>query len=433
MLALGALRAQTPAAPSQTADSSADQSGAQGPADDDAASLTPDAAPAQMAPPTTPEEEQTFENSYYGADTSDQAAPAGSGAQSRPWKLNLHASVGSTYDDNIFISDTDRQSDLITLITGGGGLTLGDYTTKQGSYLTADYTGIGEIFARHTDQDAYEQNALLDGQALLGRLTIKGGFQFEDLADENIDIGARVQSRIYTGNLDVRCDISDKTFLDLTAQLTDADYDLYVDSNDERGGLSLNYRPDPVLTLGLGAMGGVLNVEDAGSQTYEQGLVSAAADLTGKFTLKASGGVEGRQYPDGGGHTTPVWELTADYQPFAAVDIHLTGYRRVMNSALYTGYDYAATGFDAGVEYTLSPCFGLLLNGGYENTDYLNITGGASLSRSDDYYFVQPGVRYTASSYCTVDLNYMHRENASSQKSFSFTNNQVGLTVNFKF
>jgi len=90
-------------------------------------------------------------------------------------------------------------------------------------------------------------------------------------------------------------------------------------------------------------MAACLNVEGAGSQTYEQGLVSAEADLDrAKFTLKASGGVEGAQYPAAAG--APRRSASAEGVPASAAGPSLTGYRRVLNSALYSTNDYTATG-----------------------------------------------------------------------------------------
>jgi hypothetical protein len=393
----------------------------------------PPDAPSQLAAPTTPDEASDLDQSLYGEDQMLADASPEPTAQGRPWKLNLHASVGSRYDDNIFITSTHPASDFVTRLTAGGGFTLGDYSDKKGDYLISDYTGIGEIFDRHGNEDAYEQNATLQGQAIFAHLTLQGNLQFQDLADEDIDIGARARRQIYTGDFTLRYDISDKTFLEATAQLTDANYDLYLDSNDERGGLSFNYLPDPTVIIGLGAMGGVLNVQDSGSQTYEQFLASTRINFTGKFTLKAGAGVEDRQLTDGGSFVTPVFQLAGDYSPTESTDLTLSAYRQVANSAYYSGADYIDTGVSAGARYDLSSRFSVLLGGGFDNTAYRDVATGARIARTDNYYFIRPGLRYTASPYCNVELYYIHRQDASTLATSSFTNNQVGVTLNFAF
>jgi hypothetical protein len=432
LLALGALHAQDTAAPAQ--DSGTD-TGMDAPALDSGTDSDMDGpqSPSQITPPTTPGENEDLDQTLYGDDQALADAQAEPVAQSRPWKLNLHASVDSRYDDNIFISSSGKQSDYITRLSAGGGLTLGDYTARLDNYLISDYTGIGEIFARHGGQDAYEQSASLIAQMLFGHLTVKGDLEFQDLADEDIDSGARARRQIYAGDFSARYDISDKTYLEATAQINIADYTLYLDSNDEHGGLSFNYLPDPDLTIGIGAMGGILNVQDATSQTYEQLLASASLAATGKFTIDASAGGEARQLSDGGNLLTPVFQLTGDYKPSDGLDLNITGFRKVLNSAFYTGADYIATGVSAGISYRISDRFSAQLNGGWEHTGYRNVATGASISRTDNYFFVNPTLRYTVSTYCHVDLYYLYRKNDSTYNTSSFNDAQAGFSLNFTY
>jgi hypothetical protein len=389
--------------------------------------------PAQLAPPTTPDEAAALDQSAYGAEEALAEAPPEPDSETRPWTTHFHASVAARYDDNIFISAAHKKSDFVTQPTAGGGMALGDYTAKQFNYLVADYTGMGEIFERHSNEDAYEQTASIEGQARLARLTLKGDFQFQDLADEDIELGARARRQIYTGDLSARYDISDKTYVEATAQNTIANYDLYLDSHDERGGLSFNYLLNPDVTIGLGAMGGVLSVQDSGSQTYEQYLSSIQIAATGKFTGKASGGLEDRQLGNGGSFVTPVFELTGGYTPFEGLDLNLTGFRRVLNSAYYTGYDYISTGMSGGIEYKFSDRIAGAFDGGYENTNYRNIATGGSISRSDNYYFVRPALRYTPSRYWNVEVYSFYRTNASTVATSSFNNTQVGASINLTY
>jgi hypothetical protein len=428
-LSLSALRAQQSAAVALPDSPSVDMdSGTDG-------SLVPGgpAVPSEIAPPTTPDEADSLDNNLYGRDQAMSDAPPEPDAQSRPWKLNLHASTGSFYDDNILISSTARHGDFITRLTAGGGITLGDYTVRQNNYLISDYTGIADLFGHYTNRDAYEQLASLEGQLLFGHLTIRGDFTLQDLADEDIDIGTRARRQIYIGRASARYDISDKTFLLATAQITVAHYDLYLGSNDERGGISFNYLPDPSVTVGLGVLGGVLNVQDASSQTYEQLLATLQVETTAKFTLKASGGIEDRQTPTNNGLITPILDITGDYKPYDGLDLTLTAYRQVENSAFYAGSDFISTGVSAGVQYELSPRFTLLLEAGYANSDYRAVAASGNVSRDDDYFFTRPAFRYVASPYCNLELYYFYRDNESTLDASNFNDTQVGATVNLAY
>jgi hypothetical protein len=389
--------------------------------------------PTQAAPPTTPDEASALDQSLYGGDEALAEAAPEPTAQSRPWKFNLHASAGAYYDSNIFIAPTDKQHDFVTTLAVGGGLTLGDYTARLNNYLITDYTGIGEFFARHSALDAFEQNASIEGQLVFAHLTLHGDFEYLDTDDGNIDIGARVRSETYTGLGSARYNFSDKMFLEATAKVMISHFDQYVGSNNEEGGLSFNYLPDPSVTLGLGVTGGVLNVDNSGSQTYEQLLASVQLAATSKFTLQASAGVEDRQTPSNKGLVTPVFNLSGDYKPFEELDLTLTGYRRVVNSANYIGSDYIATGVTATAQYRLSARFDILLGAGYTNDNYRAVAAGSGISRDDNYVYIRPSIRYTASSYCNVELYYFYRNNNSTVGSSSFDETQAGIAVTFTY
>ncbi len=423
-LALSSLRAQNAdgEVPSADMDSGSDTS-----------ALPPVPATSDIAAPTTPQEASALEESLYGAEEEQNEAPASPEAQSRPWKLNYHAGVETRYDSNIFITSANRQHDVLTDIIAGAGVTLGDYTAQQGNFLITDYTGVGEFFGTHSSQDAYNQKGSANTQIVLGHLTLKASFSLEDAKEENIDIGARARSEFYIGNFSGRYDISDKDYLEATGQFTVANYQGYLDSDDELGGLSFDYLPDPSITVGLGATAGVLHVQDAPSQTYQQLLASLKVDVTDKFTMTASAGGEHRAASVNGDIYTPVFDLAGDYKPSEELDISLLAYRKLEGSASYVGSDFISTGVSASVRYDLSARFSLMLQGGYENDDYRAVSTGAGVTRNDNYLFVRPAFRYIASRNCSFDLYYFYRNNDSTLATSAFTDHQLGGDVNFSF
>jgi hypothetical protein len=386
----------------------------------------PSVATGEIAPPTTPNAAAALDQTLYGEDQALDDAPAEPVAQSRPWNVNFHASADLRHDDNIFIS-ADKRSDIVTRFTAGLGITLGDYTVRENNYLIADYTGIGEVFGRYSGEDAYDQLASIETQVLLAQLTLHGDFRFQDVYEEDLDTSTRTRRQIYTASGSARYDISDKSYVEATTQVTFAHYDLYLGSNDERGGISFNYLPDPDVTAGIAADAGILNVQDSGSQTYEQLMGALQVDATGKLTFGAGAGLEDRQTAAGGGFITPVFNLAGDYKPFEGLDINLTASRSVENSAYYAGSDFVSTGLNAGVQFELSSCFTLLLDAGYENTAYRRI------SRTDDYFSIRPALRYTACSYYYVEMYYSYRNDDSTVRTSSFDDSQIGITINLTY
>ena len=71
-------------------------------------------------------------------------------------------------------------------------------------------------------------------------------------------------------------------------------------------------------------------------QTFEQVNFRINYQVTGKFGLSASGGVEFRQF-DGnrGDYATPVFELGAIYNPFDGTTITLAAGRRILQFRIF--------------------------------------------------------------------------------------------------
>jgi hypothetical protein len=105
----------------------------------------------------------------------------------------------------------------------------------------------------------------------------------------------------------------------------------------------------------------------------------------------------------------------------------------MINSASYLGTDYIGTGIDFRAAYELSARFTLLLQAGYANDDYRDVASGSTVSRDDNYFYIRPGFRYTASPYCYLELYYFYRNNDSSINTASFNDMQIGMTVNVTF
>jgi hypothetical protein len=111
----------------------------------------------------------------------------------------------------------------------------------------------------------------------------------------------------------------------------------------------------------------------------------------------------------------------------------VTANRRVLNSAVLAGQDYAVTNITAGVQQRLLQRIFLGLNGGYENSDYFSTVGTSGATRNDDYFFIQPSIAVSVTRFWTVGAYYLHRVNSSSFDAFDFHDNQFGLRSTLEF
>jgi hypothetical protein len=59
--------------------------------------------------------------------------------EQKKWSLQFRSRAGVAYDDNIFISNTNRVGDTILTVTGGVSFIYGYWLSKTENFLVADY------------------------------------------------------------------------------------------------------------------------------------------------------------------------------------------------------------------------------------------------------------------------------------------------------
>src|SRR5262249_49077060 len=124
------------------------------------------------------------------------------------------------------------------------------------------------------------------------------------------------------------------------------------------------------LNVGFGATFGWLFPDGSPDQTFEQALVRGIYRLTGKVDVRASAGVEFRQYESGlSGTINPVFSISGIYQPTVSTTITLEAHERVEASP-FQDYNTTVIGAYAGVRQQLFSRLYAGLVFGYDNIAY---------------------------------------------------------------
>ena len=370
----------------------------------------------------------------------------------RRFQYGLRLTIRGVYDDNINISHTNRIQDYYFAIEPGATIGFGDIWGRTGNYVRLDYAPSIFLFLDHDEENAVQHLIRLEGFHQFARLSLTFSQDAAILKDSyvtllssdgttgqttNIDVGGRNRVDIFGTRLGWTYDLTGKTFLSGEFLNTVYDYENNLISSDQfSGSLFINYNYSPKLALGIGGAGGYNWVDSpTPDQTFEQALVRATYQATGKISLNASAGVEFRQFGGNGAgdHVSPVYELGATYQPFDGTTILVRGSRRTLNSGIFAGQDFAASNIIVGIRQRLLRRIYVGFTGGYENADYFSTIRGVSATRNDDYYYVEPAVDVMIMRFWTVGAYYLHREDFSNFTNFSFYDNQVGVRNTLKF
>src|SRR5262245_49002964 len=434
--------------------------------------------PAEPLPSSTaplPSSEEAFPSSadpwasstnYTTAHTSVMPAPAAGGpyggfstknvaggeepvaGEPRRFHYALQLTVRGVWDDNIFISHTNRQSDYYFAIEPQITIGVGDIEGRSRSYLRLDYMPSAILFVDHSDQDAFNQLIHLEDGYSTGRLRLS---LFEDIALlesanlnsiidttglwANLDASAPTRVNIFNTRLRAEYDLTGKLYLQ-------GEFDSYIyfypgniSDYTVSGGLYLYYNWLPKLSVGIGGTFGYNWVDNpTPNQSFEQVNARLNYQATAKLGVYASAGAEFRQF-DGNRstYTTPVFEVGVIHNPFEGTTITLAAGRRIYNSGFQPNEDFADTYVVGRLQQRLFHRLYFGLGSGYENSDYFAASRNVSAPRNDDYWFIEPSLDVLITRWLSAGVYYLHREDSSNISFFSFNDNQAGVRATARF
>lgn len=392
-------------------------------------------APLQPTPESIPDSE-----TGVGTNVDATAAPveidgkAAAEAQRRLWRIRPKGGAAMVYDDNIFISNTNRVADVIWSVTAGLAFELGDYRNLKENFLIAEWYGTGYFYTENPQQNAFNQAAALLGQYRWNKLTGQVESRYQYLTGPDREVGAFTDRQLFVNAIRFNYDYSDKTTFDTEFLQNTQVYKSYLNQYDYRLKLGGNYRILPKVKLGGEGVAGILDVANGPLQYYQQLRARLRYEATGKLAFKVSGGIEFRQFQGQSEfRTEPVFSLGLEYTPFDGTLVSLTGYRDVIGSNSLEGQNYVATGVQLSIQQRVLQKFFLGVAVGYENDTYFSTEAGVTADRVDNYIFIRPSVSYNIAEWVKTGVFYEYRNNDSTVSSSTFYDNRVGVELNLAF
>jgi hypothetical protein len=376
-----------------------------------------------------------------------------------PFDVHGRATASFIYDDNISLHDRPRSGTQVGGIqTGRAREPLGDdfiFTFSPGIVFTKagaleesrtafslDYSPSFVFFVENSDENSVDHSAQMQAGYALTKLTLGLVQNFNQTAGGVVDVGSRVQQKNYNTAVNARYEMTEKTFLQADGSFRLTDYETLTDSHEWSVTPTANYQISPKVTLGLGLTYGQLSVAEQGvvtnrvstnvvtrtrTQSYVGPTLRATYKTTEKTDVALSFGGEWRMYEDGSDSFGPVFSLSGSYRPFDGTSFTLEGHRREQNSAVISGANFVATGASFGARQRLRDRLFGTATVSYENSDYEPTRGDVKTTRQDDYYLLRCGLEAILGRSWSIGLFYQYREDISSDESYSFSNNQVGI------
>jgi hypothetical protein len=377
------------------------------------------------------------------------------GRAERKWRVIPFGRVRATADDNIFISNTNRESDISFNLSPGIAAGWGDYAAEirqlgefehyfepldleqdgqPQSFIFGRYALNASFFTDHSDQDSVDHDALIAGRWEASKLILGFRLSFQTLSGTNIDVGNRVDRTVYGGAITSLYELTEKTSLELNVYNNTNNYDGGIDWSEWVLEDWVNYQVLPKTRISLGTRLGTTDVEGASTQTFEQLVARVSYYATSKLALSLDGGVEWRQFGDDGDDDLfTVFNFTSTYAPFDGTQISANAFRRNSASVSLVNENITSTGVAARVRQRFLHRFFLSVEGGYQNSEYQSVVTGDTSARDDDTVYVKPSVSFDVTKYLSAETAYQYQHNDSSISTFSFRENIVTLQLNLQF
>jgi len=179
---------------------------------------------------------------------------------------------------------------------------------------------------------------------------------------------------------------------------------------------------------------GYVNVDKGSDQTYEQAVGRIIYDAGSKLTANLFGGIEFRQFIDGGASVTnPVFDFELAYAPFEDTNINLTASRIVANSAEYAGRNDVGTTVALTISQAFYEKLTLSAQGSYENYNYGAGGGIDGVQRTDDALRLELSAAFHVTKFLSVNLAYDYWRNMSNISQFTFDDNRISLNLEMLF
>ncbi len=349
--------------------------------------------------------------------------------------LRLPMNLSFQYDDNIFQSNINVTGDFISAFSPTLLLGIGDYALAEENYFRLSFTPQFQFFLENSELNTTNQFLSVTGQYAFPRLTTTGSLIYSLNSNPTSTDQGRQERASYSFLWGNSYALGAKTFLeaDLGADYQDDGSDIQYTTVTLSPRIAYQYSPK--LRLGFGPVFGVTSISSGGQQTFQGLVLSIGYDTLERFAFRASLGAQARQFDDDSAenedYVTPTFSLGTSYQigDDGMRSISLDFSRTIGNSSFVSGQSVINNAISVAYTqpflYRLS--FNLALS--YQVNEYQGLQ-----EDTDNFFSARPAITYSfLRDQVALSLFYTRSQRTSEIVNREFTNNVIGLNLNFQF
>ena len=196
----------------------------------------------------------------------------------------------------------------------------------------------------------------------------------------------------------------------------------------------LNYQLAQHLGLAVGFTFGYVDVRVGSDMTYEQiqGRINWQAGE--KLSLLLTGGADLRQFIDSdiSDLLNPLFGLTIEYKVLEQTTLSVNA-NHAVNASYFANQVTENTSVGAGLRQRLFGKLNVDISGGYGFSSYTSTASGLSVDRQDDSFYYGARLGTTFLKRGTISVFYYASENTSNESGFSYSNNQIGVEIGYRY
>jgi len=340
--------------------------------------------------------------------------------------------AGETAGSNL--GDTAIRNSTLTLELGRPTAAANRALVTSSPGVSVDYSAAFSFFAEHSSLNSIEHAARILMAYPFPRLSLRLQQDVEALAESPVDVGTRVGHRTYQTLFDATYSLSELTSFQGALNQTISDYDLGIGRREWQASAFVNYALTQMITAGGGVTVGLLEPDQLPTQYYEQARVRMGYEATEFIHLDASGGLEWRQF--GGARSdalSPVFDISGSYAPTERTVLTLSAGRGSESSVVLLGQNYTDSTVTLSLRQQIANRVSGIMMVSYHNLSYNAATSGIQTSRNDDYYLVRLAVNVALAPRFFLGSFYQLRRNVSTESTFDYKNNQIGIALSWDY
>ncbi|MDP0489986.1 MAG: hypothetical protein Q7Q71_02905 [Verrucomicrobiota bacterium JB023] len=345
--------------------------------------------------------------------------------------LDLGLVTSVAYDDNIFQSSSDKRGDLVVQVEPQIGWTAGK---RREDWVRIAYEGAAVIYLKESEDSRMDHRVLVEGGFKRKRIAVAYSGTWARLGSPSADLGGQSDRQEWEMNGAVAFEPKGKWSYEVFGRkrAIDQESPAVADLWESSVGVTAKHRFSPKTRFEVGLETGETEVDGTDSQQLQRLRGEVFWAPRAKFNLSLGGGVEYRDYQVGSGWD-PYLAARAEWLPRSSTAFYLEAYRREESSVALIGENYTLTGLRAGVSQKLKDGWSAGLEFGRESADYFAVDGSADSGREDVITFIRPSVRYRFGDESELIFLYQWSENDSTDPSYGYANNQLGVSLNYRF